>query len=68
MTAREVQNQLIGMQRDERFCSLYESKSKRVMIVRLRDSKIYNTELLPIVSSIIDGISRQSERELAMKM
>lgn len=61
--ARSTHGQFIGMNSDTRLCNVLETHSNNFLSVRLRDFRVCRDEQLPGLSSLLDGLARQSDIE-----
>lgn len=62
--AHPVHTVFIAMQSDFRLCGVYKPSAKSIIIVGRNEFKVCETECLPSVTTLLDGISLQYEREL----
>lgn len=51
------------MESDQRLCRVYDHQRKHVQIVILSNLKLIKQNQLPYISTILDGLSRQSDTE-----
>lgn len=58
---RTLQVCYLVIESDERLCRTYDPLAKKVCVVKMNDFKTCCSDQLPSVSSLLDGISRQSE-------
>lgn len=66
--ARLVHGLFVGIQSEETLFRIYVQDKKKIYITRKQEFNQYQRELLPNVASLLDGLSRQSERELNHNM
>lgn len=51
------------MESDERLCRTYDQLGKPIYVLRLTDFKQGRNEQLPLISTLLEALSRQSETE-----
>lgn len=61
LLARAEHVLFVGMESDEKLCRVYKPKIDRVNVVRLADFRPCSPSLLPPITTLLDGLSRQSD-------
>lgn len=61
--ARSVHSFFVGMHSNEPFCRVREPTAQRIFTVRRRDFKLCREEKLPSISTLLDDMAPQYERE-----
>lgn len=63
LSARSAHGQFVGLESDQVLYRIYLPETKRIIITRCQDFHACTSQQLPGVSSLLDGIARQSELE-----